>query len=133
MAKSRNKQAALKQKLEEAKRQKLVQEKMAITASDDSVDPKMTQQQQQQLRLSDEEIRIRNDRLRFEELLNKGYSSSLGDDSSLNEYLTTRQEEAEIDAVRKFRDFFFFFLMLIFRNALLITVVVDDVCCAYHH
>jgi hypothetical protein len=108
MAKSRNKQAALKQKLEEAKRQKLVQEKMAITASDDSVDPKMTQQQQQQLRLSDEEIRIRNDRLRFEELLNKGYSSSLGDDSSLNEYLTTRQEEAEIDAVRKFRDFFFF-------------------------
>lgn len=101
LAKSRNKQAALKQKLEEARRQKLAQDNMEATTLDDSLDTmdSKTQQQkkQQQVQLSDDEIRIRNDRLRFEELLKKGYSSS-----SLNEYLTVRQEEAEIDAVRKF-------------------------------
>lgn len=50
--------------------------------------------------LSDKEIRERNDRLRFEELLKKGTVHVMNDYSS-DGYLNRQQEEDEIDAVRK--------------------------------
>ena len=50
-------------------------------------------------RLSDKEIKERNDRLRFEELLKK-QATSLNDVSS-DSYLSKAQEDAEIDAYRK--------------------------------
>jgi hypothetical protein len=75
-----NKQAALRQKMEQAKRQN---EKEAESSRS----------------LSDEEIRQRNDRLRFEELLQKGAAAiNSSDDGG---YLSRKQEEEEIDAFRK--------------------------------
>lgn len=84
--KAKNKQAALKQKLENAKRQKLEE------AGEEA--------EEERRRLSDKEIRERNDRLRFEELLQKGSASVLSDYSS-DGYLNIQQEEEEIDAFRK--------------------------------
>jgi hypothetical protein len=74
-----NKQAALRQKMEQAKRQ-------------NEKEPESLKS------LTDEEIRQRNDRLRFEELLQKGAAAI---NSSDGEYLSRRQEEDLIDAVRK--------------------------------
>ena len=51
-------------------------------------------------KLTEREIRERNDRLRFEELLRKGSASVLNDYSS-DGYLNKQQEEEEIDAFRK--------------------------------
>ena len=85
--KAKNKQGLLKQKMEEAKRQNLDTTENAETTAG-------TQ------KLTDREIRERNDRLRFEELLKKGSSSVLNDYSS-DGYLNKQQEEEEIDAFRK--------------------------------
>ena len=87
LSKSNNKQALLKQKLEEAKRQKL----------DRAEDTETIAGRQ---KLTEREIRERNDRLRFEELLRKGSASVLNDYSS-DGYLNKQQEEEEIDAFRK--------------------------------
>lgn len=87
--KAKNKQAALKQKLEEAKRKKLQE-----AGSADDTNAKELQ------KLSDEEIQERNDRLRFEELLKKG-SANVFNDYSSGGYLNKQQEEEEIDAYRK--------------------------------
>lgn len=88
--KAKNKQALLKQKLEEAKRQKIQGD------NDDAVGEKAKQHP-----LTDEEIKERNDRKRFEELLKKGAANVLNDYSS-DGYLNKQQEEEEIDAFRKF-------------------------------
>jgi hypothetical protein len=55
-------------------------------------------QQKDNADLSDEEVKERNDRLRFEELLMNGAFSN--DDSS-DSYLNREQEEEEITATRK--------------------------------
>lgn len=87
LSKANNKQALLKQKMEEAKRQNL----------DPAEDAEIIAGRQ---KLTEREIRERNDRLRFEELLRKGSASVLNDYSS-DGYLNMQQEEEEIDAYRK--------------------------------
>lgn len=82
VSRSRNKQAELARKLAEAKRQ------------NQSQDPSHASS------LSDEEIKERNDRQRFEELLQQKGSTVLNDFSA-DGYLTRQQEEEEIRAVRK--------------------------------
>jgi hypothetical protein len=84
-----NKQAALRQKMELAKRQKMDEEQQHSSLSNSKPS------------LSDQEVRERNDRLRFEELLRKG-SVNVFNDCSTDGYLSRKQEEEEIDAVRKF-------------------------------
>jgi hypothetical protein len=88
-SKARNKQAALREKMEAAKRQNQEEQGFAgLRVSDD------------ERNLTDTEIRERNDRLRFEELLKKGAANVMNDYSS-DGYLNRQQEEEEIDAVRK--------------------------------
>ena len=91
--KAKNKQTLLQQKMEEAKRQKMNEagDVPAATAAG-------------QGKITDQEIRERNDRLRFEELLRKGSASALNDYSS-DGYLNRQQEEEEIDAFRKWMSF----------------------------
>jgi len=86
-----NKQAMLKQKMEAAKRQKQGDDDGADVAEDD----KDTKQ------LTAKEIKERNDRQRFEELLRKGGANFLSDYSQ-DGYLNKQQEEEEIDAFRKY-------------------------------
>jgi hypothetical protein len=86
--KARNKQAALRKKLEEAKRQN------SPTTEDE------VQRDEKKRLLSEEEIKERNDRLRFEQLLKSKASIVLNDYSSEG-YLNRQQEEEEIDAARK--------------------------------
>ena len=81
MAKSINKQAELRRKMEQAKRQKLA------SPADEKA------------HLTDKEIKERNDRLRFEELLKKESATILNDYSS-DGYLNMQQEEEEITATR---------------------------------
>ncbi len=85
--KIRNKQAELAKKMALAKEQ---------NAQNEGVDPGSPHALE---RLSDKEMRERNDRLRFEELLRK-QTASLNDISS-DGYLSKLQEEADIDAYRK--------------------------------
>jgi len=85
-----NKQAMLKQKMEAAKRQKQGDDAATHVAEDD----KDTKQ------LTATEIKERNDRKRFEELLQKGGANFLSDYSQ-DGYLNKQQEEEEIDAFRK--------------------------------
>jgi len=83
--KRRNKQAELMKKMELAKKQKL--EKSGQGDSDKDTKSKMTA----------EEIKVRNDRKRFEELLNSEsvtHMSELGGGT----YLTSKQQDEEIDA-----------------------------------
>jgi hypothetical protein len=91
MAKSINKQADLMKKLREAKQQ--AKEDSGET-DDESASPK------ENAKLSAKEIKERNDRLRFEELLATGGSSVLNDYSA-DGYLNRQQEEEEISAARK--------------------------------
>lgn len=86
-SKAQNKQAALRQKMEAAKRQN----------QDGITEPEIATEKSG---LSDKEIRERNDLLRFEELLRNGAANVLNDYSS-DGYLNRQQEEEEIDAVRK--------------------------------
>jgi hypothetical protein len=91
MAKSSlKKQADLRRKLELAKQQN--------KEEDDDNQPVASKKSL----LTDKEIKERNDRLRFEELLQKGSSSVLNDYSS-DGYLNKNQEEEEIDAARTCR------------------------------
>lgn len=95
--KAKNKQLLLKQKLEDAKRKKLIDQ--SNENDDDNGDASKTRQKLQQL--TDKEIQEKNDRLRFEELLKKGSASVLNDYSE-DGYLNKQQEEEEIDAFRKY-------------------------------
>lgn len=83
-SKSLNKQADLRRKMELAKQQK--EEKI--------VESGLT------LELTAQEIKERNDRLRFEELLKKEAGNVLNDYGS-DSYLNKQQEEEEIAAARK--------------------------------
>lgn len=91
MGKSRNKQADLRRKMELAK-----QQKEEVTSSGGG--------QAKEKPLTDEEIRERNDRLRFEELLKKEGATMLNDYSSQEGYLNKNQEEDEIIAYKKGAD-----------------------------
>ena len=84
MAKSINKQAELRRKMEQAKRQKLGESSSINDA---------------ETRLTDEEIKEQNDRLRFEELL-KTKSATVLNDYSSDGYLNKQQEEEDITASR---------------------------------
>jgi hypothetical protein len=85
--KMRNSQAELAKKMALAREQK---------AQEEGADLQVPEAAE---RLSSREIKERNDRLRFEELL-QTQSTSFNDVSS-DGYLNARQEEAEIDAYRK--------------------------------
>lgn len=74
----RNKQAELQRKLEQAKKQQQTQD-------------------QQQTPLSAEEIKIRNDKKRFEDLLNsESATAGIMDEFKDGSYMTKRQEEEEL-------------------------------------
>ena len=88
MGKSINKQAELRKKMEMAKKQKAG----AVPASEEADDQKKA--------LSDQDIKERNDRLRFDELLKKS-SAAVFNDYSSDGYLNKQQEEEEINAQRK--------------------------------
>ena len=93
-SRSLNKQAALRQKLEQAKQQKFEQQQQqnsTTTASSSSSG----------YPFSEKEIRERNDRLRFEELLQKKGGAFI-DSENDKEYKTRQQEDDEIDAIRKY-------------------------------
>jgi hypothetical protein len=83
MGKAKNSQAELAKKMALAKQQR---------EDDDKTNPA------KKTRLSDEEIKKQNDRLRFEELLRAG--GSVSNDISGHNYLTEEQEEAQITAIR---------------------------------
>jgi hypothetical protein len=92
-SRSLNKQAALRQKLEQAKLQNFEQQQQqqnTTTSTSSSVYP-----------LSEKEIRERNDRLRFEELLQKKGGAFI-DSENDKEYKSRQQEDDEIDAVRTY-------------------------------
>ena len=84
MGKSINKQAELRRKMEQAKRQNLEE------SMDDTEEKSL---------LTDKEIKERNDRLRFAELLKKE-SANVLNDYSADGYLNRQQEEEEITASR---------------------------------
>jgi len=107
---ARDKQAALRQKMEEAKRQKQKTEGKEKPG-----------EQEGKGQVSDEEIRERNDRLRFEELLKKGSAAVLNDYSS-DGYLNKQQEEEEIDATSKSGRFRVLLLALCLLITLALTV-----------
>jgi hypothetical protein len=92
MAKSINKQADLMKKLQQAKQQ--AKESSGETDNDESASST------ENTKLSAKEIKERNDRLRFKQLLETGGSSVLNDYSS-DGYLNRQQEEEEISAARK--------------------------------
>ena len=92
--KIRNKQAELAKKMEMAKQQSAWKEDGSGIDTHNSNPKKET-------RLSAAEIKAKNDRLRFEELLQKQSSVVLNDYSS-DGYLNKEQEEQEILAARKF-------------------------------
>lgn len=94
--KMRNKQADLLRKMELAKKQK---EEEGDGDNDDASSTTKSSDDQKTKKLTDEEIRERNDRLRFEELLQRESSKVLNDFSSSG-YLTKEQEEEEIAASR---------------------------------
>ena len=104
MAKGKNKQAELRQKLEEAKRQNQIQQ--------DGTSNKQQQQEQYEI-FNQKTIQEKNDRLRFEELLQKGTANVLNDYSS-DGYLNKQQEEEEIDAVRKLYMYCFIYRVFLF-------------------
>jgi hypothetical protein len=89
---ARNKQADLAAKLAKAKAQRQQQEGGVASSGEGNEESKEV--------LSAEEIKKRNDRLRFEELL-KRESATAMDAYSSDGYLSKSQEEAEITAVRK--------------------------------
>jgi hypothetical protein len=91
MAKSINKQADLMKKLQQAKQQ--AKESSGETDDESASSTENT-------KLSAKEIKERNDRLRFKQLLETGGSSVLNDYSS-DGYLNRQQEEEEISAARK--------------------------------
>lgn len=89
--KFKNKQADLKRKMELAKQQK----KEAGGAEEDDAEEEGTKPK----KLSAKEIKERNDRKRFEDLLKREGSKVLSDYTS-NSYLNNKQEEEEITAAR---------------------------------
>lgn len=88
--KLKNKQAQMLEKMKAAKRQ---------AGKDDESSTEVSADAAKGGRLSDEEIKERNDRLRFEELLKKQSSTALNDFSS-DGYLSKEQEEEDISAAR---------------------------------
>lgn len=94
MAKSISKQADLMKKLKEAKQQ--ARESSGETDDDGDESSSPTEKS----KLSATEIKERNDRLRFQQLLETSGASVLNDYSS-DGYLNKQQEEEEISAARK--------------------------------
>ena len=92
-SRSLNKQAALRQKLEQAKQQNFEQQQQNSTTT--------TSSSSSGYPFSEQEIRERNDRLRFEELLQKKGGAFI-DSENDKEYKTRQQEDDEIDAIRKY-------------------------------
>ena len=95
---SRNKQAELRRKMELAKQQKIQQQQqqtLDISSSAASVSAQPTPK----VMMTDQEIKERNDRLRFEQLLQSESFKALNDFSSEG-YLNRQQEEEEINAAR---------------------------------
>ena len=92
-SRSLNKQAALRQKLEQAKQQNFEQQQQNSTTTASSSSSGYP--------FSEQEIRERNDRLRFEELLQKKGGAFI-DSENDKEYKTRQQEDDEIDAIRKY-------------------------------
>ena len=91
--KFKNKQADLKRKMELAKQQKREASGESVDeVKDDKAAPKT---------LTDEQIKERNDRKRFEELLQREGAKVLNDYTS-DDYLNSKQEEEEITAARKY-------------------------------
>ena len=88
--KMRNKQAELAKKMAMAKEQAKKEEQ----GGSGTVAP------DKPTKLTDEEIKAKNDRRRFEQLL-KSQSSAVLNDYSSSGYLNKKQEEEEIRAVRK--------------------------------
>ena len=95
-AKSINKQAELRRKMEQAKRQKTKQQQQ----EDNDISTSSSQKTKESL--TDREIKEQNDRLRFEELLKRESANVLNDYSS-DGYLTRQQEEEEIVAASTYR------------------------------
>ena len=89
--KSKNKQADLQRKMELAKQQKLKEQGL------DEPEAATTNQQQ----LSPQEIKERNDRKRFEQLLQRENMNKMLNDYTSDGYLNKQQEEEEITAARK--------------------------------
>ena len=95
-SRSLNKQAALRQKLEQARQQNFEQQQNTTTTSSTTISSSSSGYP-----LSEKEIRERNDRLRFEELLQKKGGAFI-DSENDKEYKSRQQEDDEIDAVRKY-------------------------------
>jgi len=94
MAKSINKQAELMKKMKQAKEQAARESAGIVDGGVDGGEESLSNT------LSDEQVKERNDRLRFQELLDKGASMVLNDYSS-DGYLNKQQEEEEINAACK--------------------------------
>ena len=97
-SRSLNKQAALRQKLEQARQQNFEQQQNTTTTSSTTI---TVSSSSAGYPLSEKEIRERNDRLRFEELLQKKGGAFI-DSENDKEYKSRQQEDDEIDAVRKY-------------------------------
>ena len=85
----RNKQAELMKKFDDAKRRREMNE-AGLSEEEISKETKVT--------LSVEEIKERNDKKRFEELLNRETNFIGGDDLSGTNYMTRKQEEENANA-----------------------------------
>jgi hypothetical protein len=113
-SKSMNKQAALRQKLEQAKQQNFEQQRQQQNSTTTTTTT-VSSSTSSGYPFSDKEIRERNDRLRFEELLQKKGGAFI-DSENDKEYKTRQQEDDEIDAVRKY------LLLLYVRITELVTI-----------
>ena len=103
-SRSLNKQAALRQKLEQAKQQNFEQQQQQLQQQQQNTTISSSSSSSSSVSgypLSEKEIRERNDRLRFEELLKKKGGAFI-DSENDKEYKTRQQEDEEIDAVRKY-------------------------------
>lgn len=88
----RNKQAELMKKFDDAKRRREMNE-AGLSEEEISKETKVT--------LSVEEIKERNDKKRFEELLNRETNFIGGDDLSGTNYMTRKQEEENANAYKR--------------------------------
>ena len=99
MAKSINKQAELRRKMELAKQQKQQQQSSENTNENEAGD---SPKQQSPKLFSEKEIKEQNDRKRFEQLLKTSQASAVWNDyASSDGYLNHKQVQQELDAQRK--------------------------------
>ena len=101
----RNKQGDLMKKMQEAKRQREMQEGYDVEEEGSTRSTTKTSSKIRQK--SDEEMKRENDMKRFEQLLNSESATINYDvDGKSGNYLTKKQEEEEIDAGCEFISFF---------------------------